>query len=99
MKAIVERTRAITVESNRTRQERDDLVRRLRRATERQHQAFDQGFAAAVRMLEAGASLERLREASGVPANEWEDTHPVPRVEFDSAPDTDVTIVPPELSE
>lgn len=53
------------------------LERQLRRATERNHTMFDQGFQAAVRMLEAGADLKRLKEASGVVATECADTDPI----------------------
>lgn len=53
------------------------LQRQLRRAVERNSQQFDQGFAAAVAMVAAGADLERLREASGIVACEYGDTSPI----------------------
>jgi hypothetical protein len=72
---IVERQRRDTpVESGRD--ERDRLRRHVRRLSERNAVAFDEGFAAAVRMVEAGADLERLRAASGVVAANHEDTSP-----------------------
>lgn len=60
-----------------TESELNMLTRQLRRATARNHAEFDRGFQAAILMLEHGADLERLKEASGVVAGEWEDTQPV----------------------
>ncbi len=63
------------------------LRRQLRRATERNSKAFDQGFAAAVDMVARGATLERLRDAAGIVSDEWRDTAPieVPEIELDRA--------------
>lgn len=73
---IIERTRKITpLESGR--EERERLRRQLRRLLERNSGAFDQGFQAAIAMVAAGATLERLREASGVVATDFEDTSPM----------------------
>lgn len=58
------------------RDERDRLRQQVRRLSERNHRVFDEGFAAAVKMVEAGADLEQLRAAAGVVAGEWEDTAP-----------------------
>lgn len=75
---VVERVRHQTpLESGR--QEKERLRLQLRRMSERNAVAFDQGFAAAVRMVEAGADLERLRAASGVVAADFEDTSPMER--------------------
>lgn len=52
------------------------LRRQVRRLSERNALAFDQGFQSAVTMVEAGADLHQLRAASGVVANDWEDTSP-----------------------
>lgn len=72
---VYERGRAKTpVESGRD--HRDALQRQVRRLSERASTAFDDGFAAAVRMVEAGADLEQLRAATGVVSGEWEDTEP-----------------------
>ena len=61
------------------------LKRRVRRLTERNKAQFDLGFAAAIRLMEEGASLERIKEAQCIPsALPEEDTLP-----FDE-PDTDV---------
>jgi len=68
------------------------LRRQVRRITERNLRAFDEGFAAAVKMVEVGADLHQLHGASGVVSVEWEDTQPVC---FDAI-DTDVDIVVPE---
>lgn len=62
----------------------DQLRRQLRRAVERNSSAFDQGFAAAVAMVAAGADAEQLRRASGVVACEWEDTAPTALDCFDT---------------
>ncbi len=51
------------------REELDALRLALRRAKEREAAAFDRGFEAATRLAEAGATPERLREASGVPCS------------------------------
>ena len=71
-------TRQIVRES-----ERDRLTRQLRRAQERNSRAFDEGFAAAVSMIEHGADLQQLRCATGVVSAEWCD--PVP-ISFEDEP-------------
>jgi hypothetical protein len=58
------------------RDERDRLRQQVRRLSERNHRVFDEGFAAALKMVEQGADLEQLRAAAGVVAGEWEDTLP-----------------------
>lgn len=55
----------------------ESLTRQLRRANERNSNEFDRGFQAAILMVRHGADLERLQEASGVVAAEFEDTQPV----------------------
>lgn len=61
------------------------LRQQLRKVKERNTLQFELGFAAAVKMLEHGATLERLRDAMAVPSlNPEEDTIPV------DEPDTDV---------
>jgi hypothetical protein len=64
------------------------LRRQLRQVTDRNSRAFDQGFAAAVDMVARGATLERLREASGVVESEWRDTEPVDVTELRLNPST-----------
>jgi hypothetical protein len=53
------------------------LIRQLRRVTERNLTAFDDGFRAAVDMVEHGATLARLKAATGVVSTQWEDTQPI----------------------
>lgn len=60
------------------------LLRQLRRATERNSRAFDEGFEAAVVMVQNGADLEQLRAASGAVAIEWSDTAPIEIVAHDT---------------
>lgn len=76
---IIEKVRdgALKTVSLRAESQLDRLTRQLRRATERNMRAFDEGFGAAVRMMAAGADLEQLRGACGVVAMEWQDTEPV----------------------
>lgn len=64
------RTRKIRVD------ELERLNRQLRRATERNMSAFDEGFGACVQMVERGADIEQLKAACGVVAMEWQDTEP-----------------------
>lgn len=52
----------------------DALKSQIIRLRERNLMAFDQGFAAAVQMIEHGATLSQLRAASGVVSDEWADT-------------------------
>ena len=90
------------------------LRRQLRRVSERNAKMFDQGFSAALDMVERMRDcpidqiIGRLRAASGVVADQWRDTAPVERVDIepdDTAPtddgfeeDTLVDAVPVELS-
>lgn len=55
------------------------LRRRIRRLLNQKNQGWDQGFRAAVEMLEAGASLNRLREMLG--EFEEQDTAPIDLLE------------------
>lgn len=61
------------------------LQRQLRRLVERNAQAFDQGFAAAIALVQGGASVDRLREASGVVSCEFGDTLPVELLDVDDS--------------
>jgi hypothetical protein len=61
----------------------DRMTRQLRRATERNMVAFDEGFGAAVLMVANGADLEQLKAACGTVAREWQDTEPVALVDWD----------------
>lgn len=56
------RARDIRAESAHSRDERNRLTQQLRAALGQKKRAFDQGFAAAIEMLERGATIERLRE-------------------------------------
>ncbi len=72
--------RATPAPQARSRADEDELGRlrrQLRRSTARNSEAFDQGFAAAVDMVARGATLDRLRDASGVVAREFDDTEPM----------------------
>lgn len=76
--------------------EEQRLTRQLRRATERNAAEFDRGFQAAILMVAHGADLERLKEASGVVAAEWEDTQPMVVPECPTQPvgfDDETTVV------
>lgn len=74
---IKERTRVgYTHKELSYREEIDYLRRQLRKITERNLSAWEQGFAAAVAMAEAGATPARLREATGVVSIPLEDTLP-----------------------
>jgi len=53
------------------------LTRQLKRATDRNVAEFDRGFQAATLLVKHGADYDRLVEASGVVAGEYEDTEPV----------------------
>ena len=67
------------------RQEIDSLKQQLRRCRERNSEEFDRGFEAAVRMMEAGATPERMRLAIGIPcALTSRDTEPVRAVDPDA---------------
>lgn len=68
----------------------DRVTRQLRRATERNMSVFDEGFGAAVLMVEKGADLQQLKAACGVVAREWQDTEPVASVQCDWDEDTNV---------
>jgi hypothetical protein len=73
--------------------EREVLIRQLRRVTERNLVAFDQGFKAAADMVARGADLEQLVAATGVVSREWEDTEPT-EMTFDDVTSVDqVTFV------
>lgn len=91
---ITERRRAIVVENHKRIEERDLMNRQLRRAKARNEKMFNQGFNAAVRMVEAGADLERLRAAKGAFYEAYDDTQPYVKNEFEEVPDTDVDMVP-----
>ncbi len=102
MRNIVERNaaaRAPTVYGKVRRdhlEEIESLRRQLRRVSERNHAAFDQGFKAAAKMVEAGTTLEQLLEASGVVSAEWEDTSPIEMLPLfeDEEENTNVDIIP-----
>jgi hypothetical protein len=76
---------------NELREQNDTLARQFRRAKARNTDAFDQGFDAAVRMLEAGADLEQLRAAQRHQSLGHDDTQPIALPEEFNV-DTDVDI-------
>jgi hypothetical protein len=81
---VIEKVREGAVKTKLMRlDEVDRLTRQLRRATERNMRAFDEGFGACVQMVAAGADLEQLRAACGVVAMEWQDTEPHSAPVFD----------------
>ena len=47
--------------------ELDALRRQIRRLNERNNAQFDLGYRACLALAEAGAPIERLRDASGIP--------------------------------
>lgn len=90
---IIERDRRVDrYESDAAREERWMLTQQLRKAQEEKQTAFDRGFEAAVIMVRAGASLERLEAAAGIPvargtrdfADENTDVDALPFVEADT---------------
>lgn len=91
---IIERNRSRRSEDRDLLAQVETMTRQYRRVRARNTEAFDQGFAAAVRMLEAGADIDRLRDAARITSIVNEDTQPysVPLGEFDDAPDTDVDV-------
>ena len=89
---ITERTRirAVTVESHRTREERDLLTRALRRSKSRNGDMFDQGFDAAVKLMENGATLEQIKAKQRPSKLGCDDTQPMVMPDFDREIDTEV---------
>lgn len=69
----------------------------IRRLTERSNAQFDLGYRACLRMAEAGAPIDRLREASGVPHLAFDNEPHVPTQPFHPFDDeiTDVDAVIP----
>lgn len=77
MRQIIERTAPTVLMKRHLEEEVAALRRQLRRVSERNSAAFDQGFLAATKAAEAGADPQRLLEMSGVVSAEWADTMPI----------------------